>query len=172
MLSVHCDWPTGDSIYRFPRLATWRSRIASTMIYYLVKSFVSLSRLNYQYTFFVHSLVARREKCKNFWITFICKTSTAKILVSCLIVKYTCHEKFQVYGIRKTQYTYVLVLGDLSVNIVIVINLLNQFSYMQLNNSYKPVYRYISYVYIITIFSALLLQFSMKLATQKTTISV
>ena len=38
------------------------------------------------------------EKRENFWITFICEISTAKILVSCSSVKYTCREKFQVYG--------------------------------------------------------------------------
>ena len=51
------------------------------------------------YYIFIHSLVASREKHENFWISFICKISTAKILVSCLTVKYTCREKFQVYGI-------------------------------------------------------------------------
>ena len=72
-------------------LATGRSRIASTVIYYLVRSFDYLSSI-------IYSHVARHEKCKNFWITFICKISIAKILVPCLTVKYTCHEKFRVYG--------------------------------------------------------------------------
>ena len=33
------------------------------------------------------------------WITFICEILTMKILVSYSTVKYTCHEKFRVYGI-------------------------------------------------------------------------
>ena len=35
---------------------------------------------------------------QNFWITFIREISTAKILVSCSSVKYTCCKKFQVYS--------------------------------------------------------------------------
>ena len=57
-----------------------------------------VSRLNEQYKFFVHSYVARCEKRETFWITFIHKISTAKIMVPCVTVKHTCHKKFRVYG--------------------------------------------------------------------------
>ena len=75
---AHFDWPTTV----FPRLATGRSRIASTVIYYS----------SYVYSGYSH--VARHEICENIWITFIQEILTAKILVPCLTVKYTCHEKF------------------------------------------------------------------------------
>ena len=61
-----------------------------------------LSRLKQQHKFFLHSHVARCEKRENFWIPFIREILTVKILISCLTVKYTCHEKFQVYDISYT----------------------------------------------------------------------
>ena len=39
------------------------------------------------------------EKCENIRITFIREILTAKILVPCLTMKYTCHEEFWVYSI-------------------------------------------------------------------------
>ena len=88
---------TGPWKYWFPRLTTRRSRITSTVIYYLVRSFVYLA-----YNSSINSScighVARHKKHENFWITFIRKISTAKILILCLTVKYTCRDKFRVYG--------------------------------------------------------------------------
>ena len=97
-----CHWARdrahfGPQKYWFPRLTTGRSRITSTVIYYLVRSFVYLA-----YNSSINSScighVARHKKHENFWITSIRKISTAKILILCLTVKYTCRDKFRVYG--------------------------------------------------------------------------
>ena len=89
---------TGLQRYWFPRLTTGRSRVTSTVIYCLVRSFVYLaynSSINSLYI----SHVARHKKRKNFWITFICEISTAKIQILCLTVKCTCRKKIWVYNI-------------------------------------------------------------------------
>ena len=79
---------TGPQKYWFPRLTTGRYRITSTVIYYLVRTFVYLaynSSINSSYI----SHVARHEKCKNLWITFICKISIAKILIPWNLLHYS-----------------------------------------------------------------------------------
>ena len=67
----------------------------------------------------MYSHAARHEKRENFWIIFICEISTVKILVPCLTVKYTCYEKFQVYGMSpQTTHNVLLTLrGNISLYI-------------------------------------------------------
>ena len=136
---------TGPQKYWFPRLTKRRSRITSTVIYYLVRSFVYLAynnSINSLYMSHVATYVARCEKHENFWITFICKISIAKILILCLTVKYTCRESFLVYGIiSKTTCSSSATLSDIS-----------QCSVAQLAcSSAKVLHRHPSSLYLVTV---------------------
>ena len=88
---AHFDWPTTV----FPTLATERSRIASTVIYYLVRSFIYLtynSRINSSYIYSSYSHGVRHEKCENSLDNLHPRNLTTKILIPCLTVKYACHK--------------------------------------------------------------------------------